>query len=107
APEYIRQFVADDREMTKYIIGTISQMDIPLTPSMKGEQAASRFISGLTQDAIQRERDEVLSSTQKDIRAMADFVEDVLKQQYICVLGSETRIRQNAELFGALVKVFD
>ena len=107
APEYIRQFAADDREMTKYIIGTVSQIDIPLTPSMKGEQAASRFISGLTHDAVQRERDEVLSSSQKDIRAMADIVEDVMKQQYICVLGSESRIRENAELFGTLVKVFD
>jgi Zn-dependent M16 (insulinase) family peptidase len=93
--------------MTKYIIGTVSQIDIPLTPSMKGEQAASRFISGLTHDAVQRERDEVLSSSQKDIRAMADIVEDVMKQQYICVLGSESRIRENAELFGTLVKVFD
>lgn len=107
APEYLRSFVASDREITKYIIGTISQIDTPLTPSMKGEQATARFISGLTHDMVQRERDEVLSSSQKDIREMADIVEDVMKQQHICVLGSESRIRENSKLFGTLVKVFD
>ena len=31
-PEYVRSFKADEREMTKYIIGTISGKDVPRTP---------------------------------------------------------------------------
>ena len=30
-PEYLKEFDADERDMTKYIIGTISEMDTPLT----------------------------------------------------------------------------
>lgn len=105
--DYLRGFTADDREMTKYIIGTISQLDTPLTPSMKGEKATVRFISGLTQEAVQRERDEVLSANQDAIREMADVLDEVMKQQYICVLGNESKIRQNEKIFGSLVDVFD
>ena len=35
-PEYLRAFEADEREMTKYIIGTISDLDTPLNASLKG-----------------------------------------------------------------------
>ncbi|MBR6487216.1 MAG: insulinase family protein, partial [Lachnospiraceae bacterium] len=41
APEYIRKFDPDKRDMTKYIIGTISDMDIPLTPRAKGLRSMS------------------------------------------------------------------
>ena len=34
--DYIRNFQADERDMTKYIIGTISGKDVPKTPQMKG-----------------------------------------------------------------------
>ncbi|HOB92159.1 MAG: insulinase family protein [Bacillota bacterium] len=105
--DYLRNFNADEREMRKYIIGTISQLDTPLTPSMKGERAAIRFISGLSQEAVQRERDEVLAANLDSIRSMADMLDEVMKQQYLCVLGNESKIRQNEKIFGSLVDVFD
>jgi Zn-dependent M16 (insulinase) family peptidase len=105
--DYLRNFAASDREMTKYIIGTVSQLDAPLTPSMKGERATANYISGVTQEAIQQERDEVLGTTQADMRAMADILNGAMKQQHLCVLGNETKLRQNADVFGALVEVFD
>jgi len=105
--DYVRNFAADVREMTKYIIGTISQLDAPLTPSMKGERAAVRFITGLTEEAVQRERDEVLAANQNTIRSMADMLDEAMKQQYYCVLGNESKIRQNEKIFGTLAAVFE
>lgn len=34
--DYLEQFDVPDREMTKYVIGTLSRIDIPLTPSLRG-----------------------------------------------------------------------
>jgi Zn-dependent M16 (insulinase) family peptidase len=106
-PQYIRQFNADDREMTKYIIGTISKLDTPLTPAMKGDRATAYRLSGLTYEKIQEERDQVLSTRQSDIQALADLVESVVKQDCLCVLGSESRIKENKDVFKNLIQVFD
>lgn len=107
AAQYLRNFNVDEREMTKYIIGTIGELDYPLTPSGKGEKADKYYISHVTQDDIQRERDEVLNIKQEDIRSFERLVEDVMKQNYICVLGSEGKIKDNKEVFNKLINVFE
>lgn len=104
---YIRDFEANEREMKKYIIGTISEMDAPLTPSMKGERAAAYYISHLTFDEIQKERDEVLKTSQEDIRKYADLIDAAMKENNLCVLGNEGKIKQNKDLFKKLVNVFE
>lgn len=62
-PEYLNGFDVDERDMTKYIIGTISELDTPLTPSAKGLRATSAYLSGLTLDMVQKERDEIIRAT--------------------------------------------
>lgn len=104
---YIREFEADEREMTKYIIGTISEMDAPLTPSMKGERADAQYFSHLSMEEIQRERKEVLKTNLEDIRSCANLINGAMKENYLCVLGNEAKIKQNRELFNKLVNVFE
>ena len=106
AEKYIRSFSTDKREMTKYVIGTISGLDAPLTPSMKGEIAAERYLSGTSREDVQRTRDEALGATLEDIRRCADLVGEVMRQNRFCVLGNDGTLRQNGELFGDLVPVF-
>lgn len=98
-PAYIRSFSADEREMTKYIIGTISGMDTPLNPNAKGERSTLAYLSHITFEDIQRERDEVISAEEEDIRKLADLVEAVLSQENICVIGNEEKIKEEQELF--------
>lgn len=98
-PEYIRNFKADEKEMTKYIIGTISGMDTPLTPSAKGTLALTAYMNQITVEDMQLERDQVLDADAQSIRDLADMVECVLKQNYICVVGSESAIMENKDLF--------
>lgn len=98
-PEYIRSFQADEREMTKYIIGTISGKDIPRTPKMQGSLSASAYFRGLTQEMIQRNRDEILDASAEDIRSLASYVEAVLSDGQICVVGSERAVEKAKEIF--------
>jgi Zn-dependent M16 (insulinase) family peptidase len=107
AYRYISAFDPDEREMRKYIIGTIGALDSPLTPSMKGEAAAARYITGIAQDDIQRERDEVLATDKRKIRRTAKMVREAMNAGYICVTGNEQKLRENGDLFSGLVSVFE
>ncbi len=107
ATDYVANFNATDREMTKYIIGTISKLDSPMTPSMKGEQATSNYIKKITQEDIQRERDEVLNTRQHDIQQLADIIRAVMKENHFCVVGNEGKIRENKDIFNEISEVFE
>ena len=97
--DYVRNFEADERQMTKYIIGTISELDVPMTPSAKGQTSESAWFNGITEEDFQQERDQVLDATLEDIHALADLVDAALKQNNICVVGSEAAIQKEKELF--------
>ncbi|TDT63287.1 insulinase family protein [Fonticella tunisiensis] len=105
--KYLLNFDASEREMTKYIIGTFSGIDYPLTPAMKGQRSTINYIRQLTQEDIQREREEVLNTKKEDIKGFAKLVKDAMEQGYICVLGNEDKIKLNKDLFNNLVTVFE
>jgi len=98
-PGYIRKFHADERDMTKYIIGTVSEMDTPLNPNAKGSRSTLAYLSHVSFEDIQKERDEVINATEEDIKKLSDLVEAVLSQENICVIGNEEKVREQKELF--------
>lgn len=98
-PGYLKSFEADEREMTKYIIGTVSSMDTPLTPSLKGNRDLNMYLSEIPYEQLQRERDQVLGADQEDIRALSDITAAILNTGSICVIGNDTKIDQEAHLF--------
>ncbi len=101
-PGYLKRFHADEREMTKYIIGTISELDTPLTPRAKGERSYTAYMTGLTGEDVQREREEVLAADPEKIREAADMAEAVLSGNFICVLGSEDKVKKEEALFESI-----
>ena len=104
-PEYIKSFSPDERDMTKYIIGTFSALDTPMNPEAKGSRSLSAYLEGITYEQIQKERNEILNAQPKDIRRLADLVEAVLKKDSICVIGNENIIKESAGLFENVEKL--
>lgn len=98
-PDYVRNFMADEDEMTKYIIGTVSDLDAPLNPSAKGARSMTAYLQGLTYEEIQKERDEILGASDADIRAFGGLLEAVLSDGAFCVVGGEEVLRRNSEMF--------
>ena len=101
-PAYLEQFDPDDRDMTKYVIGTISNLDAPLTPSIRGSRGLSAYLSGVTGEMMQEEREQVLDATQEDIRALAPLLRAILDTGSFCVVGNEEKIEANRNLFGTV-----
>ena len=99
-PAYIEHFTADERDMTKYIIGTISDMDVPMNPSTKGDRSMAAYLQNISYEEIQKERDQVIGATQEDIRGLRDMIAAVLAENNLCVVGNEETLQECAEMFG-------
>ena len=98
-PAYLKAFEADERDMTKYIIGTISDMDTPLNPAAKGMRSVNAYLSKVTYEDLQKERSQVITAEPEDIRALSDMMEAVLRQDNLCVIGAEEVLEAEEEMF--------
>jgi len=59
AAAYLENYDAQEREVTKTIIGTISGMDTPLTPNMKGRRSITAYLTEQSIEELQKTRDQV------------------------------------------------
>lgn len=103
-PEYLRSFTLSDREMRKYIIGTMSGLDLPMTPALRGPRAMGIYFSGANIADKVEFRKQVIACKPEDIVALADVVESVLKDNHICSMGNETKIKES-NLFDNIVSL--
>ena len=103
--DFLRSFDADERTMTKYIIGAVSGLDQPMTPYVYGRYSLSSYLTGLTDEMLQKERDQVLDATPADIRALADYLDAIMDFNCLCVVGSDNKLRENADLFDEISKL--
>lgn len=104
--DYVRGFTADERTMTKYIIGTIGEMDTPMPPSAKAARSLGAYMSHVDFEEVQKERDEVLGCTQEDIRKLAAYMEAIMEADAVCVVGNGQAIEENKELFYEVEHLF-
>ena len=104
--DYVEQFEASERDMTKYIIGTVSEMDTPLTPSAAGSRSMSAWLTHAAEEDFQRMRDEVLTATPADIRALAAGIRELLSENSFCTIGNENKIEKEKKLFFFFFSLF-
>lgn len=99
AADFLEHFDAEEREITKTIIGTVSGMDTPLTPAMKGRRSMTAYFTGTPLEVLQKERDQVLACTKEDIRQTAEVIRAIADNGAVCVIGNEQHIEDEKELF--------
>lgn len=104
--DYLRDFHADERTMTKYIIGAVSDMDVPMSPSVRGSRSSSAYLTNLDFEEVQRERDEVLACGQESIRRLAGYLDTIMAQDVVCVVGNGQSIDENKEMFMKVENLF-
>lgn len=99
ASDYLAGYEADEREITKTIIGTISSIDMPLTPNMKGNRSMAAYFRKVAYEVIQKERDSILACSIEDIQRTATVIKAACQNSNICVIGNEKRIKDEADMF--------
>ncbi len=103
--DYLRNFEATELEMTKFIIGAISEMDTPKPAYTKFLLGLSCTLSHLTNEDLQRERDEVLSASPETIRELSAYIEKVFSEEILCTIGNGQKIEENKNYFDTIEEV--
>jgi len=106
AAEYIRNFDGDMEEVTQYIIGAISELDIPKSPHAKGAYGLGGYLTGTTEEMLQQERDELLSVTTQGIQKLADYIAAFMEDECVCVIGKDEKIKEAKDTFGVTEQMF-
>ncbi len=103
--DYLRTLQISDEDLKKYIIGTTNQFNPPLTAYGSGMVALSRHFSGLTQEEVEKNLEEVLRTDFEQLKSKADQMSAALKDAKHCVLGSDEAIKKNREIFSSVEKL--
>jgi Zn-dependent M16 (insulinase) family peptidase len=106
-PAYLKSASLSEKELEKYIIGTIGNLEPYMSSDRKAERAVRHYLSGVTQEDEQKERDEILSMNLSKIKGIVPWFEKVLEPNIICVVGNENKINEEKYLFKNIVSVFD
>jgi len=99
AAETVEKFTADERVMTQYIIGAVSDMDTPMNPAAYGLFSLNAYQRGITQEMLDQERKELLGATQEEIRELAAYIRAFMQDDFLCVVGNAQKIKEEKEMF--------
>ncbi len=100
--DYVRNFEASQRDMAKFIIGTMGEIDTPLNPMSKGLRSFNIYMKGRSYDEIAENRAQILDCKIEDIRNLADYMESIINANHIVVVGGENKIKEKSELFDSI-----
>ena len=89
----------DERTLTQYLIGAISDLDVPMNPAALGLFSLSAYMTGVTQEMLQKERDDMLSASPEDIRDLSKYIEAFMEDDYFCCVGSAQKIKAKKDMF--------
>lgn len=106
AADFIEHFEADERTMTQFVIGAVSDMDVPMNPAAKGTFSLGAYLTGLSYEEMQKERDELLRTSVEDIRALAAYIRAFMEDDCLCVIGNDEKIKECREMFGTTEALF-
>ncbi len=100
---YLEELTLSERDMVKYIIGTMSQLDMPLTSQQKGEFNENCHWRKISREERQKERDEILATKPQHIKALAQMINAAMAENHLCVMGNEATLRAAKERFETLL----
>ena len=104
-PAFIESMEYSDAELTKFIIGTIGQVDQPLTPRRKGEDSFEAYCAGISDEIRQQTKNEIINTTLKDLKALKPLFEEALNQNIYCVVGNENVLEENKDIFKNVINL--
>lgn len=97
--EYLAEFCANEREMTKYIVGAVAAADKPKSPFVKALRSDGDYFGHITEELRNSIRREMLNTTAEDIRNLAPMLKVLMEKNLLCVVSGSARIEKNAALF--------
>jgi Zn-dependent M16 (insulinase) family peptidase len=104
ASAFLSQSIGE-AEIKSSIIGVIGSIDSYMLPDAKGFTSLLRHLSGNSDELRQKRREEVLSASLKDFRALGEALGEVAQSGHVVVLGSDTAIEEANAARGGFLAV--
>jgi len=101
--EYLEKFDPSRREMDKYILGTLQELDAPKVGQLAHSTALGNYMTGFTKATQQKLRAEAIAADAKAIRAKAALANAICEKHYICAVGNSEKIKAAKELFKDII----
>lgn len=97
--EFIEKLNLTEKDMETFIIGAVGKRYRPLTPERKGDIALENYICSISNEYLQKEKNELLNITLEDLKYYKEIFKKGMENNYCCVVGSEEKIKENKSLF--------
>lgn len=105
AADFIKEFDVSEREMRKYIIGTMSGIETPLTPSLSLAKYVRMHFTGYTAEDMGRIKREIIATKKEDIQWLAPLMAAFKEGQYRVTLGSQGKVEEAKDIFTEIVSL--
>ena len=98
-PDYIESLDVDERTFRQYIIGAMNSLTRPRPEYVNGMIQVRRELSGLTEEKARLTREQIITATLQDIKALAPYLREWLGGASETVIGGEQKINASGIKF--------
>ena len=102
---YVANIDADEKDLNKYIIGTLNSLDVLMSPSAQAAYSLNKYITNSPFEVYDKLVNEIKNTTVKDLRKLAIEFENMKSKAYTCVLGSKEKVLENKQLFNKTIEL--
>ena len=88
----VRSLCAEKPDLTRYILGAMSDADPLLGAAKKITLAENRYFRGFTQEEAQRLRTQLLCCTPQDLLALCPALDAVAEKNNYCIVGGKEQL---------------
>ena len=102
---YVANIDADEKDLNKYIIGTLNSLDVLMSPSAQAAYSLNKYITNSPFEVYDKLVNEIKNTTVEDLRKLAVEFENMKSIAYTCVLGSKEKVLENKQLFNKTIEL--
>ena len=102
---YVANIDADEKDLNKYIIGTLNSLDVLMSPSAQAAYSLNKYITDSPFEVYDKLVNEIKNTTVEDLRKLATEFENIKSKAYTCVLGSKDKVLENKQLFNKTIEL--
>merc|ERR1712046_329724 len=92
APDALLGHEIPDDEILQSIIGTVGDLDSPMSPDQKGYSSMIEYLAGETSEERQAWRDGILQASQKDFEEFGKRLKNISENGNVAVVGSQSAL---------------
>ena len=102
---YVANIDADEKDLNKYIIGTLNSLDVLMSPSVQAAYSLNKYITDSPFEVYDKLVNEIKNTTVENLRKLTTEFENIKSKAYTCVLGSKDKVLENKQLFNKTIEL--